>query len=259
MGTVKNVHNRIVNKYRRFLGDHFACETFNRADSVSYISFSFDDFTHSAFSNGARILEKYGLLGTFYISMGLLNAETPSGKIASIGDIDHLLRSGHEIGCHTFNHDEGWATQPQTMEESVIQNQNAFRKIYPHTRLRSFAYPIHGPKPKTKEIVGKRFLCCRGGGQTFNSQELDLNLLKAYFLDWRNHNDMKAVAQLIENNILAGGWLIFATHDVSDEPSKYGCSTTFFHNIVRFAVESDAIILNVVKTCTKIGVEKIKK
>ena len=39
-----------------------------------------------------------------------------------------------------------------------------------------------------------------------------------------------------------------ATHDVDDNPSPYGCTPGFFEEIVRYAVNSGAVILPVNKT-----------
>jgi hypothetical protein len=85
--------------------------------------------------------------------------------------------------------------------------------------------------------VGRRFACARGGGQTFNIGKTDLNYLRAYFLEKTRH-DGDAVKRLIDQNHVAGGWLIFATHDVSNTPTPYGCTPGFFQDIVEYAVRS---------------------
>ena len=96
-----------------------------------------------------------------------------------------------------------------------------------------FAYPLDGPVLSVKREVGKHFVACRGGGQAFNAGALDLNLLKACFLDARNNNQPHVVRQLIDQNNAARGWLIFATHDVTPQPSRYGCCPDFFEQVVR--------------------------
>ncbi|MBN2323602.1 MAG: polysaccharide deacetylase family protein [Spirochaetes bacterium] len=251
---LRNLPNRVANKYHKILGDRFARRVFIKTTSTPYISFSFDDFPHSAFTNGSSVLEKYGVHGTFFVSMGLLGTETASGRIATIDDIDHLIKNEHEIGCHTFHHYDGWSTNVKIFEQSVIDNLDAFQKIYPEGCLKSFAYPIHGPKPKVKRVIGRHFLCCRGGGQTVNDSNIDLNLLNAFFLDWRNCDNMEPVMKLIERNSLLGGWLIFVTHDVTTQPSQYGCTIKYFNEVVCHSIKSGATILPIARICQELGI-----
>jgi hypothetical protein len=87
-------------------------------------------------------------------------------------------------------------------------------------------------------------MCCRCGGQTFNKGTIDLNLLNAFFLEKSLHN-ATSVKDLIDKNCLVRGWLIFATHDISETPSPYGCTPSFFEDIVKHSVDSGAKILPV--------------
>jgi len=116
----------------------------------------------------------------------------------------------------------------------------------------SFAYPLCEPRPATKRRVGKLFRCCRGGGQTFNVGATDVNYLKAFFLDARNGNSIDTVKQLIDKNAEAHGWLIFATHDIDDNPSGYGCSKKFFEEAVAHAAKSGSLLLPVGKACERL-------
>jgi hypothetical protein len=43
------------------------------------------------------------------------------------------------------------------------------------------------------------------------------------------------------------GWLIFATHDVAAQPSRYGCTPEFLEQVVQYSVDSGARILPVAK------------
>jgi hypothetical protein len=50
---------------------------------------------------------------------------------------------------------------------------------------------------------------------------------------------------MIDRNTAAVGWLIFATHDVCEHESTWGCSPRFFEDIVRYASRSGAAVLPV--------------
>jgi hypothetical protein len=129
-------------------------------------------------------------------------------------------------------------------EKSILKNKRALHTLLPDAAFKSFSYPVSGPRPLTKRRVAKHFDCCRGGGQTFNSGIVDLNSLSAYFLE-KSRDWPEAVEQVIDLNCRAHGWLILATHDVSDTPTPYGCSPVFFERIVRYAMKSGAGVVPV--------------
>jgi peptidoglycan/xylan/chitin deacetylase (PgdA/CDA1 family) len=251
-----DMQQRLVKKYRRYVGYRVAKKCIKKTSSTPYISFSFDDFPRSAFLNGAQALEEYGVYATYFVSMGLLNAETPVGRIATLDDLCQVEGAGHELGCHTFDHFDGWSTRAKIIEQSIMKNRRVIQNIFPGKQFRTFAYPVSGPRARTKRIVGKHFLCCRGGGQTFNRKKIDLYLLKGYFLDWRNRNDINSVKKLIDQNNIEGGWLVFASHDIRVEPSPYGCTPKFFLEVVRYAKQSGAVVLPVAKTCDRLSIHQ---
>jgi peptidoglycan/xylan/chitin deacetylase (PgdA/CDA1 family) len=208
------------------------------------ISFTFDDFPRSAWLTGGAILERFGVRGTYYASLGLMGTTAPTGELFVEDDASALVARGHELGCHTFDHRHSWDTKTEVFERSLIENKMALEQLIPGALFTSFSYPISPPWPLTKQIVGSRFACARGGGQTFNAGNADLNYLSAYFLEKTRH-DPEAIKQLIEQNRAAGGWLIFATHDVCDSPTPYGCTPGFFEDIVHYSVTSGARIVPV--------------
>ncbi len=216
------------------------------------ISFSFDDFPKSAIQVGGSILKQFGLAGTYYASLGIMGHDTPSGRIFDSADLKLVCEQGHELGCHTYSHCHSWDTAADDFEQSILKNRAALGELLPGGDFRTFSYPISYPRPFTKARVAKHFIGSRGGGQSFNVGLTDLNLLSAYFLE-KSRNNFDAVKSVIEENRQAGGWLIFATHDISDHPTPFGCSPDFFETVVRYAVESRAWIRPVAETLELLG------
>jgi len=210
------------------------------------ISFTFDDFPRSALLVGGSILNNVGLAATYYASLGLIGKEAPSGQIFVADDLATLFDQGHELGCHTFAHCDSWETDTETFENSIIENRAALNRLVPGAEFKTFSYPISLPRPRTKAKVASHFLGCRAGGQTFNVGKVDLNQLSAYFLE-QSRNDIQSVKNLIDRNRQDGGWLIFATHDISDHPTPFGCTPEFFEQVVRYAMGSGARILPVIR------------
>lgn len=210
------------------------------------ISFTFDDFPRTALLTGGAILNRLGASGTYYTALGLLGQDSPSGELFVQEDLRKALDGGHELGCHTFSHYDSWQTKPEIFEDSIVQNRVALSELVAGAQFKSFSYPLSSPRPTIKRAAAKHFLCCRGGGQTLNVGTVDLNQLSAYFLE-KAEGDILTVKGLIDRNKSERGWIIFATHDVSPNPSPYGCTPEFFEDVVQYALASGARILPVAK------------
>ena len=216
------------------------------------ISFTFDDFPKSALHSGGSILRRYGAHGTYYVSLGLKGRAIPAGPAFSDLELLQVIDDGHELGCHTFDHCHAWDTRPARFEQSIIANGKALSELRPNWVLKTLSYPIACPRPGTKRRAAKYFACCRGGGQTLNVGRTDLNSLKACFLE-KCKNSPEFVEELIEENCRAKGWLIFATHDICEDPSPFGCRPQFFEKVVKRAVDSGAKVLPVAKAWEEIS------
>ena len=64
--------------------------------------------------------------------------------------------------------------------------------------------------------------------------------------------DMNSVRNLIDYITSCPGWLIFATHDVTHNPSPYGITPEFFAEVVEYAASSSAFILPVAEAAGKL-------
>lgn len=246
------VINRIAGKYQRIVSSKTYRRTVKVTTTIPLISFSFDDAPQTAFDNGGGILKANGARATYFVSLGLLGADSPSGFIASETTLRRALEDGHELGCHTFDHKDPWKSAPDEFERSVLKNRQELAQILPKSVFTSFAYPLCGPRPATKRRLGKLFKCCRGGGQDINVGTADLNLLNAFFLDKRKRDTIDSLKQLIDRNAESLGWLIFATHDIVENPSIYGCPIRFFEEVVEYSIKSGASILTVGKAFEQI-------
>jgi hypothetical protein len=224
----------------------FGRRPFVMPEGPAIVSFTFDDFPRSALINGGAILERFGLAGTYYTSLGLADQTTVCGKMFSLEELGHLLCLGHELGCHTFDHYPAWTTPPAEFEASVKRNAAALQKHVPGAKFESHSYPISNPRPETKRRVSRHLGCCRGGGQTFNHGTIDLNYVSGFFLE-QSRDDIAAIKRVITDNKAAGGWLIFATHEICDNPSRFGCLPGFFRQVVQLVLDSGADVLPVAK------------
>lgn len=213
------------------------------------ISFTFDDFPDSALTVGGEILREHGVAGTYYVSLGLLDQDAPTGRICTAEHVAEVVAQGHELGCHTFDHCDAWETDSGRFEESLLANAQALRRLLPYTRFATMSYPISAPRPGIKQRAERWFTACRGGGQTLNIGAVDLNYLRAFFLE-QARDSPDSIWEIVDRNTIEGGWLIFATHDVSAQPTRFGSTPEFFEKVVKRAVDSGAKILPISQALT---------
>ncbi len=231
-------------KYQRTIARSLSRRLFNVRPRAPIVSFTFDDFPRSALLSGGNILRAYGYTGTYYASLGLIGKEIETGTMLTRDDLTSLLAQGHELGCHTFGHCHAWNTAPSGFEEAIKANRKALEELNPGACFKSLSYPIGVPRAETKRISSKYYACCRGGGQTFNIGTVDLNYLAAHFIE-QSRDDPDAIKRLIDANSRSGGWLIFATHDISDHPTRWGCTPKLFETIVQYCQGAGAQIMPV--------------
>ena len=216
---------------------------------------TFDDVPKSSYTLGGELLARYGFRATFYLSMSLMDGSYSIGPAFSRSDLDGILRAGHEIGCHTYGHNDAWETVPDIFEASIMQNQRKLSELFPDKSFNTFSYPINSPHPKIKQRVENHYICARAGGQFFNTARVDLNQLNGYFIDKRNRDNFGCLAGIISENCRHNGWLIFCTHDISENPSPYGCTPKLFDELIRAVYTSGATVLPVNEACALLGVE----
>lgn len=235
---------RAHSKYNRLCAEHLHRRPLPIRPNPAIVSFTFDDFPRTALSVGGAILKQHGCVGTYYVSLGLLGRCEATGQMFTSDDLSTVYEEGHELGCHTYAHCDAGTTAPRVFFDSVVANRRALTRLFPSASFRSFSFPKSTPCPGVKKLASTQFDCCRGGGQSFNAGVADLNHLRAYFLEQAN-DDIDAVRHVIRANRAVGGWLIFATHDICERPSRFGCDPAFFKSVVRCAVESGAAVLSV--------------
>jgi peptidoglycan/xylan/chitin deacetylase (PgdA/CDA1 family) len=227
-------------------------------DLRPFISFTFDDFPRSAFISGAELLKKYNIRATYYVSLGLMGKKNQFWEYFTLNDLHELIESGHELGSHTYDHVDAWSGPPKFFEESILKNQQILEQIRPGYKLRTLSYCTRNPHPQNKKIAGKHFLCCRGGGNRINRGILDLNLISSYFIDHYHRQDPDYFYRIIDKNSKINGWLVFSGHDISNHPSPYGCTPSFFEKLIQHSCASGALILPVAEVIDYIFCQECK-
>lgn len=226
-----------------------ALEAFGRRNmplnpSEPIVSFTFDDFPQSAFRIGGSILKSYGVYGTYYASMGLMNRTNNLGRLFDESDIEGLLRDGHELGSHTLDHNSLRLISLGDFKSNVLKGIEAIEQLAGKELPRLFSYPYGRASFITKRSLGRLFLCCRGIIPGINKSPVDLNLLRGNSL-YSCCADLEAIGRLFDANQEYKGWLIFYTHDISEAPSPFGCTPGYLRRVIEMALRFKSRILPV--------------
>jgi peptidoglycan/xylan/chitin deacetylase (PgdA/CDA1 family) len=198
------------------------------------MSFTFDDVPRSAAVTGGKVLSASGVRGTYYVSGSLCSSWEFGYQFVGVEEIVKLLDDGHEIGCHTYTHADVQRLDPARVSAELDANLKFLTSIDHRIRLSNFAYPYGSVGLFQKSGVSHRFDSCRGVKPGVNCGVADVSLLNAVPL-YESLRKGRALRQWMELAYATNGWLVFYTHDVSDDPSEHGCSTSLLEQAVEFS------------------------
>jgi peptidoglycan/xylan/chitin deacetylase (PgdA/CDA1 family) len=226
------------------LAKHVSCSTLSACARRAIVSFTFDDAPVSAALRGAPVLEEQGVRGTFYLSGGLLGRIGDIGPILDRSQAAGLAAIGHEIGCHTYAHSDVRNRDWDELRDGLDENARVLAELTGGAVPRNFAYPFGGVSFAKKLRLQSRFGTCRGIYPGINAGRIDTGLLKAVPL-YSNELDIGRADRWIAAAVEKAGWLIFFTHDVSDNPTPFGTTEPLLRHCIGAAVAAGCLCLPV--------------
>ena len=216
------------------------------------VSFAFDDFPRTALTTGGSILKSYGVRGTYYAAIGLMSTSNELGDQFRRDDLDTLLNEGHELASHTFSHVSCRSVSRAAFIRDVEKGRAAITDLTGKVDSGNFALPFGEITLNAKRALGKGVTSCRGIWQGLNGPEVDLNLLRANSL-YGGRDQAARVKELILENERQKSWLIFYSHDVQDNPSRFGCTPALLEFAVSFASQRSGRMLTVADVVAELG------
>lgn len=186
------------------------------------ISIAFDDGWVSSYLNGASILEKYNLRGTFYVVPNLIGREAYMNEV-QLGD---LLTRGHHLGSHTFSHqDLSTINSTRISDELDKANQYLTQKFNlsqidlasPYGKIDSVGLTL--AKNKQRSHRGTR-----AGINT--KQNFTSHNLRTLFIDKeKTTSELSRQLKLIKDY---NGWLIVVYHQIEPNDSFFAIDPDVF-------------------------------
>jgi peptidoglycan/xylan/chitin deacetylase (PgdA/CDA1 family) len=239
---------RVSGMAARFVARQSRSKLLDLRGAAPMVTFTFDDVPVSACELGAGILESYGVRGTFYVAGRGCGRTSPDGPAcASIDQLRPIWANGHEIGCHTYSHPAVRHMPLDELKSELDRNQAALAEINGNIVLRSFAYPYGDLSVRTKRYLEGRFDSCRSSHAGINTGLADLGALDA----WPLQNaalDRDKIVRLIAETVHRRGWLIFYSHEVAEQPGRFGVSPDLLEWAVSTAKRAGCVLTNVAET-----------
>jgi peptidoglycan/xylan/chitin deacetylase (PgdA/CDA1 family) len=215
------------------------------------LSLSFDDFPATAWTEAGPLLAEHGVQATYYVAGGLCGAIQLDRPQFEVEHLQAAHAAGHEIGCHTFGH-VSVLTLNQGLEDSLDRNAAWVAERLDGLRMTTFAYPFGDWSWEAKRRLKLRFRSARGVRDGVNHGRVDRAGLSAIGLEKRRipGYDFDALAAQAAE---AGGWLIAYGHDVSDDPTDYGCTARDLERLILAARKAGLRILPVAAALDSFG------
>jgi len=214
----------------------------------SIVTFTFDDCPLSVLETALPLLEAEEWRATIYVCVGLCGITNHLGLHMSEQDFIEVHKRGHEIADHTFSHINAKVRQPDDYLADIERNQAALTALgLPPSQ--HFAYPFGDVTTPIKSLLRDRFLTLRGVLPP-KSSDLDANYLPAMPL--YSGDDIEAAIAKIATLDDTPLWLNLFTHDVRDNPSEYGCTSSDLESVIKAVKATNANVLSVGQAFDKI-------
>lgn len=223
------------------------------APSRPIVSFTFDDVPISAWTQGASIVETAGARATFYIAGALVGTTEPDRRLIPLEGCIDLARRGHELACHTYAHGKLASYGRRALRADLDRNAGFLHQCDGGTRPRNFAVPYTMSWPPAQAELRRRFRSSRSGERGINRGYVDPYNLACFGLG-DGGPDLDAMASLLDDLSEKPGWLIFFTHDVADNPTRFGCRTENFARLVEMVAGRGCAILTVDAALDALGI-----
>lgn len=245
---IDNLAGRVTNR----LLARFPGPLIDVATDRPVVSFTFDDVPDTALSEGAKILEAHDGRGTFYIAAGMLGQTEPQRRLIDREGCAELLARGHEIGCHTHSHLNLRQVSRARLRADLDHNAHSLATVAPGFAPRNFAFPYNAGSFRQRGELIQRYRSSRGGLPGINRGLTDRSFLRSFALQ-QPESSLAHLHGRIDELVANPGWLIFFGHDLSADPTPYGCQPESFERLVRHARDSGCAILTIDQALDRYG------
>ena len=194
------------------------------------VTITFDDVYSSACTTAADMIAAAGGRATYYVSGGFDRDTGGWARFHNAQELRRLCQEGHEIGCHGFHHLNYQSVSIEMVEADIATNRAYFVE-HGLPIPKNFAYPYGCVNRMVKRACAGRFASCRGVQNAINCGNVDLALLKSIPL-YSHQLTPARIDELLNRLASKGCWLIFVSHDVTNDPGPYDCTPDLLAHVL---------------------------
>lgn len=238
------IHKEVAMRFSRKMAD--------RIVPGPIVSFTFDDFPRTALTVAGSMLGEKRLRGTYYVAMGLMGKTGPVGEMFDRDDLSELVAAGHELACHSFDHLSCCRLSASELKRGCERNCQLAAELLGGYRLRNFSFPFGDVSLSAKSALKSSYDSCRSVQKGINCESVDLAFLRANPVISRS--PFEQLKEVIVEGVRRKAWVVLYTHDVTSNPSPYGCTPEYFQKILCFVMDSGAEVLTVAEAMSRFQV-----
>lgn len=206
------------------------------------VTFTFDD-GYASQSTGLKILAEKGITGTlFYVPEANTNGSDDYLKIA---DLQKLVNHyGTDVEVH------GESSYNDKTNEELIAHWQEAQAILKENGLsdgKYMAYPNNMHENRVVQLAKRFFDGCRTIQYYIPSESYppaDNHRVRAISSISANLNDVDYIKDKIDKAMMSKSWLVLVFHRIEDGETSMYCSETELTEIVDYAINSGAYIMN---------------
>lgn len=202
------------------------------------VSFTFDDGRESQLGNLAPMLDAMPEIKVTFFLSGI----TAQQRIHQIEGFAELLRKGHEVGNHTFDHP--YLTEvgePAELRRQILDYAENLETLFKNVncRISTFATPYCANSETVQECIGKRHFinrdCGWGGCYRWDEEPAWLSIMSKAWN--RNETTVEDMNRLVDSALdpKDGGWAILLNHGVEEDSDEYNIDPKDMKEILEHA------------------------
>jgi peptidoglycan/xylan/chitin deacetylase (PgdA/CDA1 family) len=245
---ISRIVNSISNKYMlsKFMSlIRVIIPLFKSGLTRPLVTLTFDDADITQFTNGWPVMQKYGMLGTFYITTDRLDGHR--GMYPN--DVVTLFKSGNHIGSHSVSHPHLTQISFKSLIQELTQSQIYLQKLL-GVPVKDFALPYGDYNNPVISQVKKNYRSNRTTNIDINTKRLDL--YKICSIGIVNTTHVKTVQSWIDLAKKNNNWLVFLFHNIEENPNQWGISPKNFDKQLSVIKKSGILIVTLEQAITEI-------
>lgn len=184
----------------------YANNRFNRP----LVSINFDDGWSGTYTQGLEVMDQFGFKGTFFVNAASLDTTS----FMTSAQVISLVNAGHEIGSHSYYHDNMVELNPEDLWYEIVQNKLELEQLTGKD-ITNFATPYSSFNSNVLDAIMDVHASHRDTSGALN-HKYNFNYRQIHAKVITEHTTVAEIINLLTQAKNENAWLILAFHDVGN-------------------------------------------